>query len=496
MDVRKYLPKNFTILLSLVASHAMLVYSFGYDFSIMLLESTTTMDEDLKLTSNQNDHFMNDAKWIFFLACVLSGFIADFAGRRTTLFASGYISCLGFTLMAITHSYGLLISGRLISLAGMGLGFPITHLYIGEIASPDHRGFLNTIPEMFSIFGLWFAVIVRIAVSGLSTSLQWRGMVGAGVFPSLTLVLGMAYMPESPCWFIMRGRVADAKAALRMTLKTDTEVSGRLSELRSAAQVPVTTADTVERVHVPPNVHVLSIWREVIRPRSMVTTLARTIISVLTLHLIQQSTGIDVITTEAMYKFMVPFPSSATSLEFITALAPFLCGRLCPLFLPLILSDVTKRRTWLVYSFAFTILSMLIVNVTLVLSAHDDVDAMDLTPTLAANKWCIVAFLGSFSIGLGPITGVHTSEVLPYKVRAQVIGIVAMLNRLMSFGLSYLKPLLDHVPNVVVKSLLYWILNVVVFLEMKLFGRFFIESKGQSLEALDQLPRGSTIELT
>ncbi|CAN0890898.1 Polyol transporter 5 [Linum grandiflorum] len=462
----------------------------------MLLTATTTMGEDLKLTNTQLQHFIHDAKWILFLACVLSGFIADFVGRRATLIVSGYISCLGFVLMASSHSYGLLISGRLISLAGMGLGFPVAYLYIGEIASPAHRGFLNTIPEMFSVLGLWLAVLVRVAVSGLSASLQWRRMVGAGVFPSLTLALGQSYMPESPCWFIMRGRVKDAKAALRMTLKTDTEVSGRLSELRTAAGVPATTEDTVQRVHVPPNAHVLSIWREVIRPRSMVTTLARSIISVLTLHLIQQSTGIDLITTEAMYKFMVPYPSSSASKEFIAALAPFLCARLLPIFVPLFLSDITKRSTLLVFSFFFTIMSMLIVNVTLVLSIHDDVDAMDLTPTLAANKWCIVVFLGSFSIGLGPVTWLHTSEVLPYKVRAQVIGIVVMLNRLMSFGLGCLKPQLDKVPNVVVKSLLYWILNVVVFLEMKLYGRFFIESKGQLLEALDQLPRGSTIELS
>ncbi|CAN0871351.1 Polyol transporter 5 [Linum grandiflorum] len=496
MDVFKYLPKNFTILLSLVASQAVVVYSFGYEFSINLLNATTTMEEELKLTENELDHFINDAKWIFFLACVLSGFIADFVGRRTTLIVSGYISFLGFILMASSHSYGLLIAGRMISLASMGLGFPVTYLYIGEIASPDYRGLLNTIPEMFSVLGLWLAVLVRVAVSGLPASLQWRRMVGAGALPSLLLMLGMPYMPESPCWLMMRGRVADAKSALRMTLKTDTEVSGRLSELRTAAGVPATTADTVERVRVPPNVHVLSIWREVIRPRSMVTTLSRSIISVLTLHLIQQSTAVDLITSEAMEKFMVQLPSSTASLDFILAMAPFLCGRLLPIFVPLFLSDVTKRKTLLVFSFALTILSMLIVNVTLVLSIGDDVDVIDLTPTLEANKWCIVVFLGSFSIGLGPITWVHTSEVLPYKVRAQVIGIVTMLNRLMSFGLGYLKPLLDHGPNVVVKSLLYWILNVLVLLEMKLYGRFFVESKGQLLEALDQLPRGSTIELS
>ncbi|CAN0863820.1 Polyol transporter 5 [Linum grandiflorum] len=398
------LPKNITILLSIVASQAEFVYSFGYDISIMLLTATTTMKEDLKLTNNQLKHFVYDAKSILFLACVLSGFIADFVGRRPTLIVSGYISCLGFVLMASSHSYGLLIAGRLISLVGMGLGFPITYLYIGEIASPHHRGFLNTIPE-------------------------WRKMVGAGIFPSLALALGLSYMPESPCWLIMRGRVKDAKAALRMTLKTDSEVRGRLSALRSAARVPATTADTVETVAVPPNAHLLSIWREVILPRSLTTTLAKAIMSILTLHLIQQSTGIDIMTTEAMEKFLVQLPSSAASLKFISSLAPVLCGRLLPTFLPLFLSDISKRDTFFVYSFIFTIISMVIVNISHAVGTY---------------KWWVVVYFGSFSLGFGPITWIHTSEMLPYNVRAQVIGIVAMLNRLLSFGLSYFKPLIDH----------------------------------------------------
>ncbi|CAN0888687.1 Polyol transporter 5 [Linum grandiflorum] len=303
-------------------------------------------------------------------------------------------------------------------------------------------------------------------------------MVGAGIFPSLALALGLSYMPESPCWLIMRGRVKDAKAALRMTLKTDSEVRGRLSALRSAARVPATTADTVETVAVPPNAHLLSIWREVILPRSLTTTLAKAIMSILTLHLIQQSTGIDIMTTEAMEKFLVQLPSSAASLKFISSLAPVLCGRLLPTFLPLFLSDTSKRDTFFVYSFIFTIISMVTVNISHAVGTY---------------KWWVVVYFGSFSLGFGPITWIHTSEMLPYNVRAQVIGIVAMLNRLLSFGLSYFKPLIDHIT---VKGILYWNLIVLVVIQIKLYRRFFIESKNQSLEALDEPPQETTIELS
>ncbi|CAL1385965.1 unnamed protein product [Linum trigynum] len=56
------------------------------------------------------------------------------------------------------------------------------------------------------------------------------------------------------------------------------------------------------------------------------------------------------------------------------------------------------------------------------------------------NKWVVAAFYASFSVGLGPLTMVHSTEALPFKVRAQVVGIVVMVNKLLSFALYYLKP--------------------------------------------------------
>ncbi|CAN0907375.1 Polyol transporter 5 [Linum grandiflorum] len=484
-------PNNFTVCLSIIASQSTLLFGFAYDTCIILLTATTAMVEDLKLTEHQLDHFRDDAKWALFLACAVSGFSADFIGRRSTLVVSGYLSCLGFLFMASAPSYGLLITGRVISLAGIGFGISVTPLYIGEIASPLHRGFLNTIPDILSILGLWLAAVIRAALGHFSPSLQWRILVGVGIIPSLILATGIRFMPESPCWSIMRGRIADTKATLRRTLKTTSEVDARLSALRTAARVPSTASENDEVVEVPPNRHILAIWREVIRPRSFVTTLVKNIISIFTIHFLQQATGIDLLTKEAIGKFGFELPNSTTSFKFGWGLTPILCGKFFPIFFPLFFSDVLKRKTILAISLTLTGISLVIINVSLFATRHENFYAMTLTAERRMNLWTTVVFFGSFCTGLGPITWVHTSEVLPFKVRAQVIGIVVMLNRMMSFDLSFLKPLMDQEPE----GLLYWFLTFLFIIGMALFARFFIESKGQSLEALDELPSESTIEL-
>ncbi|CAN0890722.1 Polyol transporter 5 [Linum grandiflorum] len=391
--------------------------------------------------------------------------------------------------MAVSPSYGLLMTGRIVSLAAIGLGLPATPLYIGEIASPSHRGFLNTIPDILSILGLWFAVVIRAAVVDFSPSLQWRMLVGVGVIPSLLLRVGMIFMPESPSWSIMRGRVADAKNALQRT--STQEVSERLSALRTAARVPSTASDDDEVVEVPPNTHVLAIWREVLRPASLVTTVAKSIISILIVHFTQQATGIDHFTKDAMVKFGFQGSTSAASFELGSGLAPIVCGKLFPIFFPLFFSDVFDRKMILGISMMLSGISLVVMNVSLVAYGRG-IYKMHLTAAKEMNLWTTTAFFGSFSTGLGPITWVHTSEVLPFKVRAQVIGLVVMLNRMLSFGITFLPPLMYPQPL----SILYWILSFLFAIGLGLFALFFVESRGQSLEVLDELPRGSTIELS
>ncbi|CAL1368443.1 unnamed protein product [Linum trigynum] len=260
--------KRFTIILCLciIVSQATLLFSFGYETCMQLLSTATTMEHDLNMTAEQLQHFLQDTKYTFFLTCLLSGFSADYLGRRSTLMISGALSSFGFLIMSLAVSYGVLMMGRVISLAGLGLGFPVAPLYIGEIAPPSRRGLLNTIPEVFWSLAVWLTVITRAAVRDLPASSQWRVLLSVGAVPSLILGVGMVFMPESPCcWLIRHARVADAKTALGRILETSDEVEERLSTLREAARIPPTMGD-VNFKAVPEDIQFLGIWHDFRRP--------------------------------------------------------------------------------------------------------------------------------------------------------------------------------------------------------------------------------------
>ncbi|CAL1385955.1 unnamed protein product [Linum trigynum] len=469
--------KGFTILLCVVASQATLLYSFGYDMVVVLLSTPTTMEEDLGMTENEGLHFRNATKWLFFVACFVSGFVADFLGRRSTLILSGTLSFVGFLIMSLAVSYGVLIAGRIISLVGIGLGLPVAPLYIGEVAPPSRRGFLNSIPEVFWCLGIFLAVVTRAAVRDLSASSQWRGLVGVAIVPSLILGVGMILMLESPSWLVRRARVADAKATLQRTLKTSEEVDERLLQLRTAARILPTIGDENFEA-IPQDIQVLAILQEIRRPATNFT-LKVLFLSNLTPHLVQPMAGTDLLTYESVLKFGLHGPFAP--MDFLLDQLPFLFGRLLPILFPMLVSDVIGRRKLIWLSMVLVTVSMVAMNVSFMALDHRFFDS---GVAERMSKWSMVAVFGSFSLGLGPMTWVHTSEVLPFKVRAQLIGMTVVVNRLICLGLTYLKPITDRWT----KDLLFLILNLVLpYMGQRLCRKHLMETRGKSLEVTDLL---------
>ncbi|CAI0374390.1 unnamed protein product [Linum tenue] len=475
--------KKFTILLCVVASQATLLYSFGYYTVVVLLSSTTTMEEDLGMTESQGNHFRSDTRWTFFFACFISGFVADFLGRRSTLILSGTLAFVGFLVISLAVSYGVLITGRILSLVGIGLGLPVAPLYIGEVASPSLRGRLNTIPEILSVLGLWLGVLTRAAVRDLPATSQWRVMVGMGIIPSLILGVGMIFLPESPCWLVRRARVRDAKIALQRTLKTTEEVEARLLGLRKAARIPPTMGDENFDA-LAQDIHVLAIWQELRRPLVR-PQLKKLLISVFTIQCLQPMSGVDLLTYESLMRY--PHNGPGTPVEFVMEELLPLCGRLLPISAPLFLSDVIGRTPLVRHSLGAAGISMVFICTTTTMLNYE----ISSRVVKELKRWSTIAFFGSFSFGLGPMTMVHSSEALPFKVRAQVIGIAVMVNRLLSFGLYCLKPALDRV----FESLIYWIINLGFLFGLWLCGRYIIETSNESLEVLDNDFR-PTLELS
>lgn len=108
-----------------------------------------------------------------------------------------------------------ILLSRMLSGIAIALAVTITPLYISEIAPPDIRGLLNTLPQLSCSMGMFLAYLLVFAIS-LTDTPTWRGMLSiVSVYSVAYFSLAVFYLPESPPWLVSKGRISEAKRVLQ-----------------------------------------------------------------------------------------------------------------------------------------------------------------------------------------------------------------------------------------------------------------------------------------
>lgn len=154
-----------------------------------------------------------------------SGPASDWLGRRTMLIMSSLLFFLSGLVMLWSPNVYVLLYARLLDGFGTGLAVTLVPAYISEIAPPDIRGTLNTLPQFTGSAGMFLSYCMVFGMSLMDTP-NWRLMLGVLSIPSLAyLVLTVLYLPESPRWLVSKGRILEAKQVLQR-LNGREDVSG------------------------------------------------------------------------------------------------------------------------------------------------------------------------------------------------------------------------------------------------------------------------------
>jgi MFS transporter, SP family, sugar:H+ symporter len=84
----------------------------------------------------------------------------------------------------------------------------VVPLYLSEIAPTRMRGAIGSLNQLMIVVGILVAFIVNAI---LASSGDWRLMLGLAAVPSLVLLVGMFFMPETPRFLVREGtRTRDA----------------------------------------------------------------------------------------------------------------------------------------------------------------------------------------------------------------------------------------------------------------------------------------------
>src|SRR5581483_7933377 len=166
------------------------------------------------------------------LGAAFGGTLADRWGRRKVILLAAVIFALGALGSGLAPDVAWLAASRVVLGLGIGGASFVAPLYISEVAPVSVRGALVSLNQLMITIGIVLSYGVDLA---LAPAGAWRWMLGLAVVPAVTLLLGMAFMPETPRWLQRRGLHEPARAVLQR-IRGGEDVAAELDEIAASLQ--------------------------------------------------------------------------------------------------------------------------------------------------------------------------------------------------------------------------------------------------------------------
>jgi MFS family permease len=145
------------------------------------------------------------------VGALVGGPVADKIGRKYSLIIASIISIIGGALSAGSVHIAMLIIVRTLQGAGLGALATLTPIYLAESSTAAKRGMLTGLHGFFLVAGYNTSAWVGFGCFFSSNlTFGWRGPIAFTTVPALLLLIGCVWIPESPRWLLMKGRVDEA----------------------------------------------------------------------------------------------------------------------------------------------------------------------------------------------------------------------------------------------------------------------------------------------
>ncbi|CAM0880044.1 unnamed protein product [Alopecurus aequalis] len=417
------------------------------------------IQKDLHINEVQQEVLVGCLSFISLLGSLAAGRTSDAIGRKWTIGLAAAIFQVGAAVMTLAPSFAVLMAGRLLAGIGIGFGLMVAPVYISEISPAALRGSLASFPEIFISFGILLGYVSNLAFAGLPDHINWRVMLAAGILPSISIAFVLTMIPESPRWLVMQGRTGDARAVLLKVTETEEEAEQRLAEIEESE----TTSDK-------------AVWRDLVRPSPVVL---RMLVAGLGVQFFQQATGIDAL----VYYSPTIFRDAgiATEGQLLAATVAVGLSKTVFIVIAIALVDHVGRKPLLYISTIGITACLATLAAALSLLARG---ALPGAMAIALAILTVCGFVAFFSVGIGPVNMVLSSEIYPLRLRAQAVAVGLAVNRLTSgaVAMSFLS-----ICRAVSVAGAFTAFAAVSALSVLFVQRFVPETSGKSLEQIESL---------
>ncbi|KAI2621109.1 general substrate transporter [Hypoxylon sp. NC1633] len=409
-----------------------------------------------------------------FFGALIGGDIADFFGRRPTIIAGCFVFTVGCILqISSTNQEALFVLGRLIAGCGVGFISAVVILYMSEIAPKKVRGAMVSGYQFCITIGILLANCVVYGTQNRSDSGSYRIPIGVQFLWAIVLGTGLFFLPESPRYFVKKGRIEEAAKALAFVRGQPLESDYVKDELAE-----IVANNEFEMQHIPETSYVGS-WTACFKGSLSHgnSSLRRTILGA-GLQCMQQCTGINFV-----FYFGPPFFKQLGTISnpFLISLITTLVNVLST---PISFYTIEKfgRRALLITGAIGMIVSQFIVGAIGVTQGRVEVHNTAAVQAMIAFICINIAF---FATTWGPTAWVVVGEVFPLPIRSRGVGISTASNWFWNTIIAVITPYLVGGDEANLGPRVFFLWGSLCCLSLT-FAYFLVpELKGLSLEQAD-----------
>src|ERR671911_2617382 len=201
---------------------------FGYDTGV-ISGAILFISQELRLTPFLEGLVVASLLLGAAIGAACAGPLSDRLGRRNLIIIAAILFTVGAIGAALAPNVGVLVLFRVVLGLAVGSAALIVPLYLSEIAPTEIRGAISSLNQLNIVVGILLAFIVNAL---LANAEAWRWMLGLAAIPSLVLLVGMYFMPETPRWLVSRGREDEARTVLLRSGRSEEETERETREIR------------------------------------------------------------------------------------------------------------------------------------------------------------------------------------------------------------------------------------------------------------------------
>ncbi|MFI9027524.1 sugar porter family MFS transporter [Streptomyces sp. NPDC053560] len=420
---------------------------FGYDTGVVS-GALPFMEEHFGLTSLGEGVITSALLIGAAFGSLTGGRMSDRLGRRNSLLWSGAVFIAGAIAVALAPSVPFMVVARFVLGLAVGSASVITPLYLSEIAPPHIRGRLVSFNSLMIVSGQLLAYLINAVLAHWEA---WRWMLGLAALPAIALFVGLFFLPDTPRWYMSKGRTREAGAVLRRTLPA-AEVDDELARIEQARALETSAQRGA--------------WQELRTP-----WVRRLLLVGIGLSIVQQITGVNAV---IYFAPKILLTTGLATNAAITATIAVGAISVVATAIGMSLIDKVGRRPMLIWGLTGMTVSLALLGASFHLPRSTGISFLVLG--------LMVVYMAFMQATLNTGVWLLLAEMFPLKVRGLAMGAAVFVMWLVNFAVALLFPVLLDAAGA---SVTFWLFGVACVLSLVFCKRYAPETKGMALEDLE-----------